>query len=57
MGIAFSNIRKNRRVLNNLDYSGLGDALVQNSLRNTKQESALGLIRLIPLVIWCINLE
>ena len=35
----------------------LGDQLLQDSLKNIKQESALGLIRLMPLVIWGLNLE
>ena len=35
----------------------LGDQLLLDSLKNIKQESALGLIRLMPLVIWGLNLE
>ena len=31
--------------------------MITNSLRNVKQESNLGLVRLIPLVIWSLSLD
>ena len=51
MGIAFGEIRKKRRAGIN-DERAIGEQLLASSLRNMKQESNLGLIRLIPLVIW-----
>lgn len=57
MGISFSDIKKRRREKGPLDFSTLGEQLRSSSLRNIKHESVLGLIRIIPLTIWGLNLE
>lgn len=57
MGISFSDIKKRRREKGPLDFSTLGDQLRSSSLRNIKHESVLGLVRIIPLTIWGLNLE
>jgi hypothetical protein len=36
---------------------GLGEMLRKNSEKNKNQESNLGLIRIIPLVVWSLNLS
>lgn len=57
-GIALSQIRKQRKEMRRRgSHEKLGDQLLVDSLKNIKQESALGLIRLMPLVIWGLNLE
>lgn len=57
MGIALSQLRKNTKRFQRREKPNLGNELLKDSLKNIKQESALGLIRLVPLVIWGLNLE
>ena len=56
MGIAFADIRKKKRQ-GSFDGVPLGEQLITGSLRNIKQKSNLGLVRIIPLVIWGLELE
>ena len=39
-----------------ISLDGLGEALRQNSQKNKNHESNLGLIRVLPLVVWSLNL-
>jgi hypothetical protein len=56
MGISFAEIRRKRRT-GEEDARRLGEQLASGSQRNKKQESNLGLVRLIPLVIWSLDLD
>ena len=56
MGIAFGEIRKKRRQ-GIFDRNNLAEELIVGSSRNINQESNLGLVRLIPLVIWSLDLD
>ena len=58
MGVAFTDIRKKKLSKRGLvNRKTIGSELKKGSLKNIKQESNLGLIRLIPLVIWGLHLD
>ena len=57
VGIALSSIRKKKKGMRKGEMNNLGHQLLKDSEKNMKQESTLGLVRVLPLVIWGLNLE
>ena len=58
VGVAFSSIRQQKQKRGVVfSRKKLGSQLLENSLKNLKQYSNLGLVRIIPLVIWGIHLD
>lgn len=49
-------IRRKKHSEGGIALEGLGELLRKNSEKNKKQESNLGLIRVLPLVVWSLNL-
>jgi ADP-ribosylglycohydrolase len=56
VGIALSKLRQQKHLNPRRRMEHSGNQLARDSLRNSKQESALGMVRLVPLVIWGLNL-
>ena len=56
-GIALSPLRQQKRQKKGHNIKNLGSLLLKGSQKNKKQESALGLSRLVPLVLWGLKLE
>lgn len=50
-------IRRKKFQEKGIALEGLGEQLRKNSEKNRKQESNLGLIRILPLVVWSLNLS
>jgi hypothetical protein len=50
-------IRKKKQQERGIALEGLGEQLRRNSEKNRKQESNLGLIRVLPLVVWGLHLS
>ncbi len=49
-------IKRKKQQLKGISPDGLGELLRQNSQKNKNHESNLGLIRVLPLVVWSLNL-
>ena len=55
--LSFVEIRKKKFKEKGIALNELGEVLKKNSEKNKKHESNLGLIRVLPLVVWSLNLS
>lgn len=55
--LATNEIKKKKALDPNLSIDEMAEILVQSSIRNKNHESNLGLIRVLPFVIWGLELD